>query len=76
MEYKVTIATGSTGLSVKKGTKGECVQCKLTGTLGDSLWINLFANFHRNTVDVFHFTGANVGELIETAIRLKGQVVY
>ena len=37
-----------------------------------SFWINLFADFRQNTVDVFHFTGPDVGDLIEAIIRVKG----
>lgn len=69
IEYKVTIATGSTGPS--EDLKDDCVQCRIVGTMGQSLWINLFANFRRNTVDVFHFTGTEIGELTEAVLRLK-----
>ena len=36
------------------------------------MWVNLFANFRRNTVDVFHFAGSSVGDLTGATIRIKG----
>lgn len=74
--YRVTIATGGNGFidPIEK----DSVQIKIVGirymeTLSTK-WMNLFAKFEKNTIDVFSFDDLDVGKFSEVQILVLEKI--